>query len=142
VSHILNIDFVAVAAERLSRLEENKKFENIEISLMTKKGDVVNCLVNTLGVFDSHGKLTHARSSVVNITDKIKEDNRLRILSMAVDQSPLSVEVTNTKVELEYVNEQFLKSCGYKWDEIIGLNPKFLSSGLTPNQHLKKCGLN
>lgn len=132
VSHILNIDFVAVAAERLSRLEENRKFENIEISLMTKKGDIVNCLVNTLGVFDSHGKLTHARSSVVNITEKIKEDNRLRVLSLAVDQSPLSIEVVNSKIEIEYVNEQFLKNCGYKWEEIKGLNPKFLSAGVTP----------
>lgn len=141
ISKILTQDYINLANERLRSLEECKKFENVELSLLTKNGEKVHCIVNTLGVFNTEGKLTHARASLVNITEKIKEENHLRLLSLAVDQSPLSIEVTNSKIELEYVNEQFLKNCGYTWDEIKGKNPKVLSSGLTPRSTIEEMWL-
>ncbi|PKO92305.1 MAG: histidine kinase [Betaproteobacteria bacterium HGW-Betaproteobacteria-10] len=56
----------------------------------------------------------------------------LRKLSLAVEQSPESVVITDLKANIEYVNQAFLESSGYTLSEVIGTNPRFLQSGLTP----------
>lgn len=61
--------------------------------------------------------------------------SRLRQLSLAVEQSPDSVVITNLAAEIEYVNEAFLTTSGYTRDEVIGQNPRFLQSGKTPQRH-------
>ncbi len=53
-------------------------------------------------------------------------------LSMAVEQSPESIVITNRDASIEYVNEAFLRATGYTRDEVIGRNPRVLHSGRTP----------
>ncbi|OFX63289.1 MAG: hypothetical protein A2066_10805 [Bacteroidetes bacterium GWB2_41_8] len=55
--------------------------------------------------------------------------DELRKLSRAVEQSPDSVLITNTKAEIEYVNPALLKISGYSAEELIGQNPRIFSSG-------------
>ncbi len=57
---------------------------------------------------------------------------RVRTLSLAVDQSPNSIIVTNLAGEIEYVNDAFVEISGYGRDEVIGRNPRLLQSGWTP----------
>jgi two-component system sensor histidine kinase/response regulator len=40
--------------------------------------------------------------------------------------------ITNLVPEIEYVNEAFVRTTGYEREELIGKNPHFISSGLTP----------
>ncbi len=56
----------------------------------------------------------------------------LRKLSLAVEQSPESVVITDLGAKIEYVNQAFLESSGYTLEETLGQNPRFLQSGLTP----------
>ena len=56
----------------------------------------------------------------------------LRKLSMAVEQSPDSIVITNLEPKIEFVNEAFLVQTGFGRDEVIGLNPRVLQSGRTP----------
>lgn len=56
----------------------------------------------------------------------------LRKLSQAIEQSPVSVMITNLQGEIEYVNPEFCRRTGYSSDEVIGRNPRFLKSGQTP----------
>ena len=53
-------------------------------------------------------------------------------LSLAVDQSPASVVITDTHGTIEYVNQRFLDASGYERDEVLGRNPRFISAGTTP----------
>lgn len=55
-----------------------------------------------------------------------------RKLSMAVEQSPESVVITDVDARIEYVNEAFIRNTGYSREEVMGRNPRFLSSGRTP----------
>ncbi len=50
----------------------------------------------------------------------------------AVDQCGTNIVITNTFGIIEYVNQAFLATTGYTKDEVIGQNPRFLQSGLTP----------
>jgi PAS domain S-box-containing protein len=56
----------------------------------------------------------------------------LRKLSMAVDQSPVSVVITDINGAIEFVNPKFTELTGYTTEEAIGQNPRMLKSGLTP----------
>ena len=79
---------------------------------------------------------------VVSMRD-ITEGNRLKEevgkLTMAVEQSPASIVVTNLDGEIEYVNPKFTRVTGYTKEEVIGKNPRFLKSEDAPSeryQHL------
>jgi diguanylate cyclase (GGDEF)-like protein/PAS domain S-box-containing protein len=53
-------------------------------------------------------------------------------LSLAVEQSPESIVITDPQARIEYVNAAFLQNTGYHRDEVLGKNPRLLQSGKTP----------
>jgi PAS domain S-box-containing protein len=56
----------------------------------------------------------------------------LRQLSLAVEQSPESIVITNLAANIEYVNAAFLRATGYSHEQVIGKNLRMLQSGKTP----------
>lgn len=62
----------------------------------------------------------------------VRRGNDLRKLSMAVEQSPVSVIITDRNGLIEYVNPSFERISGYTREEALGRNPRFLKSGMTP----------
>ncbi|MDO8990104.1 MAG: PAS domain S-box protein [Sideroxyarcus sp.] len=67
-----------------------------------------------------------------NVTERKKTEGALRKLSLAVEQSPSSIFITDLDANIEFVNAAFVKSTGYSSDEVIGKNPRLLQSGKTP----------
>jgi len=57
---------------------------------------------------------------------------RLHQLTQAVEQSPVSVVITDSQGDIIYVNPQFKFLTGYSSKEALGKNPNILKSGLTP----------
>ncbi len=53
--------------------------------------------------------------------NKIAEQERKK-LSTAIDQSPVSIEITDLKWDIEYVNQRFIESTEYSYEEVIGEN--------------------
>lgn len=58
----------------------------------------------------------------------------LRKLSMAVEQSPESIIITDVDAHIEYVNEAMLRQTGFSREELLGQNPRILQSGRTPRE--------
>ncbi len=73
-------------------------------------------------------------STVWDITERKAAEAQLRKLSLAVEQSPESIVITNISAEIEYVNEAFVQATGYSREELIGRNPRVLQSGKTPRE--------
>jgi len=67
---------------------------------------------------------------IINERNRVEDD--LRSLSVAVQQSPTSVVITDLNGMIEYVNPQFTVVTGYTAAEAIGQNPRILNAGLTP----------
>ncbi len=63
---------------------------------------------------------------------------KIKQLSMAVEQSPNSVVITDTEGTIQYVNPAFIRITGYTFSEAIGQNPSILKSGKTPDAVFKK----
>lgn len=83
-------------------------------------------------VRDAKGKLTHFIGITRDVTERKNASDKIRQLSLALEQSPEMVVITNTDAVIEYVNEVFVQSTGYSRDEVIGKNPRMLGSGHTP----------
>lgn len=68
-----------------------------------------------------------------DITEQKKAEEEVHRLSCAIEQSPVSVIITNTEGNIEYVNPQFTKTTGYLKEEVLGKNPRILKSGEVPH---------
>ncbi len=53
-------------------------------------------------------------------------------LTLAIDEGPAAVIITDIVGRIEYVNRRFTEMSGYEPSEAIGKTPRFLKSGLTP----------
>ncbi|MDD5128513.1 MAG: PAS domain S-box protein [Candidatus Omnitrophica bacterium] len=64
-----------------------------------------------------------------DVTQRNKMENELRELSVAVEQSPTCVVITDLKGDIQYINPKFTQITGYTSAEVIGKNPRILKSG-------------
>lgn len=64
-------------------------------------------------------------------------EQQLQILLRSVEQSPLSIVITDKEGTIEYVNPTFCRLTGYSRDEAIGKNPRILKSNETSAEDYK-----
>ncbi|MFA6921381.1 MAG: PAS domain S-box protein, partial [Gallionella sp.] len=83
-------------------------------------------------MYESSGKLIGVLGIARDITERKQAGEMLRKLSLAVEQSPSSIIITDLDAKIEYVNTAFLNVTGYSLAEIIGQNPRILHSGKNP----------
>ena len=83
---------------------------------------------------NSYGLPDHFIGVIENIDRRKQAEATNILLLQAVEQSPVSVVITDLEANIEYVNEAFIQSSGYKRDEIIGQNPRILQSTKTPKE--------
>jgi diguanylate cyclase (GGDEF)-like protein/PAS domain S-box-containing protein len=62
----------------------------------------------------------------------------LRQFQRAVEQSPVSIVITDVAGSIEYVNPKFTQVTGYTLDEALGQNPRVLKSGDKPPESYKE----
>ncbi|MBP6865253.1 MAG: PAS domain S-box protein [Candidatus Didemnitutus sp.] len=68
---------------------------------------------------------------VVDVTERKQAEDFLRKLSRAIEQSPVSVVITDLTGAIEYVNPRFTEVSGYTFADVKGRNPRMFKSGLT-----------
>lgn len=65
-----------------------------------------------------------------DISDRRQQEQVLRKLYIATEQSPVSIIITNKKGIIEYVNPKFIEVSGFAQEEVIGENARILKSGI------------
>ncbi|UJS16455.1 MAG: diguanylate cyclase [Candidatus Jettenia sp.] len=71
-------------------------------------------------------------------SDDIQMEDELRKLSRAIEQSPSTVMITNSKGNIEYVNPKFTQVTGYTPEEVLGKNPRILKSDTIPSEEYRQ----
>lgn len=80
-------------------------------------------------VVDKAGKHYGRIWTFHDVTERKKTEDKLRQLSLAVEQSPVTVVITDPNGDIQYVNRKFTESTGYTPEEVLGKNPRILKSG-------------
>ena len=78
--------------------------------------------------------LEYFSEQVARTIDFKHKTDTVKLLSVAVEQSPVSIVITNLKSEIVFVNPTFTSVTGYEKNEVIGKNPRFLQSGQTSKE--------
>lgn len=73
----------------------------------------------------------------IRVTKRLLDTERqytesLQLYLNVIEQSPLSVLITDTDGNIEYTNPFFSKVTGYRKEEALGKNPRILRTGKTP----------
>jgi PAS domain S-box-containing protein len=62
---------------------------------------------------------------------------KIRLLSLGIEQYPYPIVITNVNAEIEYVNHAFEQVTQYTFNEVKGKNPNILQSADTPREVYK-----
>jgi PAS domain S-box-containing protein len=99
---------------------------------LTQDGRTILCEWTNTPILDDGGRVTGVLSMVQDITEQVRAEERLRKVSLAIEQSPVSVVISDPEGNIEYVNPKFTAVTGYSLEEALGRNPRILSSGEQP----------
>ena len=99
-----------------------------------RQSDGVPRWVHGQGVlqWDADGKPVALMGTIQDITERRLAERHLKKIQMAVEQSPLSIVITDAAGIIEYVNPTFVEVTGYTAEEALGQNPRLLKSPNTP----------
>ncbi|MBI5330237.1 MAG: PAS domain S-box protein [Betaproteobacteria bacterium] len=87
----------------------------------------------TIGVIrDDQAEVAGFVGSYYDLRPLKERESSLRKLSLAIEQSPENVVITDLDARIEYVNDAFLHTTGFQRSEALGQNPRILQSGQTP----------
>ncbi|MFQ6678482.1 MAG: PAS domain S-box protein [Fidelibacterota bacterium] len=106
-----------------------------EVSGLRKDGVIIPISIGISEVTLNDRRIFSGIVRDLSAEKKAKEE--IRKLSRAMEQSPVSVVITNVEGHIEYVNPKFVKVTGYQPQEVIGKNPRILKSGETPSSEYK-----
>ncbi|MGE5547594.1 MAG: nitrate- and nitrite sensing domain-containing protein [Solirubrobacterales bacterium] len=122
-THVALSNLIVVAEERLSaemEREINASLTNAKLTFY-----VVVFVVVILVLFSLETLRRSERRATV-------AEEEARKLFRAVEQSPVSVMITDPTGTVEYVNPAFARMTGFSRDEVTGRNPRLLRSEQTP----------
>lgn len=97
-----------------------------------KDGHTLSGHLQVNAIRDATGKTHHYVAVFKDLSRLHEHEVTIHKLSMAMEQSPSSIVMTDPDAHIEYANPEFLAATGYTRDEVIGVNPRILQSGKTP----------
>ena len=121
-----------------SSFEKSKNSEEGHaIQVLLQRKDGTTFISEVLGKMIEISGKTHVLGTIRDITEKVKNEEQILTLSLALEQSPVSVVITDTEANIEYVNRAFEQVTGYSSAEVLGKNPRILQSGETSDNLYK-----
>ena len=106
--------------------------DKYEFTFYHKNGEIKHALMSVTML--SNRKIV---ASFLDITERKRAEETIRKISAAVEQSPVTIVITDTAGTIEYVNPKFTETTGYTIAEAIGQNPRILKSGEFPPEAYK-----
>jgi PAS domain S-box-containing protein len=138
VSEYLINEDIGRAMNNISLMFQGIRTGPAEYHALRKDGTIFDIEANAEFILDSEATPIKIVLIIRNITQRKQAEEKLIKLNTAVEQSPVSIIVTNRDGVIEYINPYFANNTGYNYDEIIGQNPRILKSDKTPDETYKQ----
>jgi PAS domain S-box-containing protein len=126
-------DLPLIDAQWEKNIVHGRPFE-VEFRMLMDSGETRWLVSKGHGQYDANGNPIRLSGVNLDITERKRDEEQLRKLAQAVEQSPESIVIANLAAEIEYVNEAFVGKTGYSREEVLGRNPSILNSGKTPRE--------
>ncbi|MBC8465719.1 PAS domain S-box protein, partial [bacterium] len=102
------------------------------------KNKTDNLEKSRMAAFNMMQDAEEQRQKTESALNKLKESHEeVSKLSLAIEQSPVTVGITDVEGNIEWVNKTFTKVTGYTSEEVIGKNPRIFKSGKHPKSFYK-----
>ncbi len=115
--------------EHVQKILDGIEVPPLEHRIRCKSGIIKWVCDTNILIKDNNGNLISYDGVIKDITERKHAENELRKLSRALEQSPVSVIITDTNGNIEYVNPKFTEVTGYSADEVLGQNPRIFKTG-------------
>ncbi|MDP2068006.1 MAG: PAS domain S-box protein [Lutibacter sp.] len=99
-----------------------------------KKGGAIFPVEIEARVFFSENNDKLRVAAVRDITERKKSEAANKKLSITIEQSANTIIITDVHGNIEYTNPKFTEITGYAAAEVLGKNPRILSSGKQPKE--------
>ncbi|MFH2066135.1 MAG: PAS domain S-box protein [Pseudomonadota bacterium] len=112
-------------------LDSRKLVEIPEEIIHTRNNEDRILCTKKIPILDDTGVPQYLLGISEDITERKQAEASIRKLSQAIEQSPVSIIITDVTGRIEFVNAAFTKVTGYSYNEVLGLNPSTFKSGET-----------
>jgi PAS domain S-box-containing protein len=109
-------------------LEKDGEVIGLETFWKLRDGSKIFVRESSKAIRDSDGKILYYEGTIEDLTEKLRSEDEIRKLSRAVEQSPVSIIITDINGKIEYANPKACQSSGYPLNELLGNNPRVLKS--------------
>jgi len=113
----------------LSYTDNVNFFDDDKLELLQQFAELASLALGNANLYDAAQK---------ELIQRTKVEEKLRIFSYAVEQSPVSIIITDLNGDIEFANPHFTRLTGYEQHELMGQNPRVLKSGFTSNSEYKR----
>ena len=115
----------------LEQISQGANLEGVEVRGKRHDGVPIDYCIYASPLHDAKGGISGSIAVLVDITERKHADAFIRKLSQAIEQSPVSIVITDNNGTIEFVNKKFTQITGYSFSEAVGQNPNILKSGET-----------
>jgi PAS domain S-box-containing protein len=79
--------------------------------------------------FRADGQPRRMRGAVIEITERKRVEEQLRLQSVALESAANAIMITDPNGKIIWVNPAFAQTTGYSFEEAVGKSPRLLKSG-------------
>jgi len=129
---------MASGSTPLARAFHGQAFRDLGMVIAARGRSPRHVLCNGTPILDPMGRRLGAVVVEHDVTERRRAGEAMRRIMVAVEQSPITVVITDAQGNIEYVNPTFSQLTGYSAAEVIGRNPRILNAGEAPAESYRK----
>ena len=131
----------------VARSQQDGQPYELELEMRRPDGRSVWILARGEAVYGAHGEMQGLQGVALDISARKAAEARLQLFASVFTHSREAILITDAERRIVEVNEAFTRITGYSRDDVLGRNPRLLSSGRQGTefyaglwQHLEQAG--